>query len=94
MTLTINDTIMTSDQSPHTARHAASRNGWEVSWLHWVTGEDAKPPADHHGCGDYHPCPGLRRCSCEAAGYCLRGQCPACADRICNAAWAAIEENY
>ena len=24
---------MTSDQSPHTARHAASRNGWEVSWL-------------------------------------------------------------
>ena len=24
----------------------------------WVTGEDAKPPADHHGCGGYHPCPG------------------------------------
>jgi hypothetical protein len=20
----------------------------------WVTGEDAKPPVDHHGCGDYH----------------------------------------
>jgi hypothetical protein len=33
MTLTINDTTMTSDQSPHTARHAPSRNGWEVSWL-------------------------------------------------------------
>lgn len=60
----------------------------------WVTGEDLKPPADHHGCGDYHPCPGVRRCSCEAAGYCMRGQCPACADRVCSAAWAAIEENY
>ncbi len=33
MTLTINDTTMTSDQTPHTARHAAERNGWEVSWL-------------------------------------------------------------
>ena len=33
MTLTINDTIMTSDQTAHTARHASSRNGWEVSWL-------------------------------------------------------------
>ena len=33
MTLTINDTTMTSDQSPHTARHAASQNGWQVSWL-------------------------------------------------------------
>ena len=33
MTLTINDTTMTSDQSPHTARRAPSRNGWEASWL-------------------------------------------------------------
>ena len=33
MTLTINDTTMTSDQSAHTARHAPDRNGWEVSWL-------------------------------------------------------------
>ena len=33
MTLTINDTTMTSDQSPHTARRAPSRNGWKVSWL-------------------------------------------------------------
>ena len=33
MTLTINDTTMTSDQTPHAARHAPSRNGWEVSWL-------------------------------------------------------------
>jgi len=33
MTLTINDTTMTSDQSAHTARHAPNRNGWEVSWL-------------------------------------------------------------
>jgi len=60
----------------------------------WATGEDSQPPADHHGCGAYYPCPGDRRCYCEAAGYCLRGQCPACADRVCNAAWAAIEENY
>jgi hypothetical protein len=33
MSLTINDTTMTSDQSAHTARHAPERNGWEVSWL-------------------------------------------------------------
>ena len=33
MTLTIHDTTMTSDQTAHTARHAPSRNGWEVSWL-------------------------------------------------------------
>jgi hypothetical protein len=33
MTLTINDTTMTSDRTAHTARHAPSRNGWEVSWL-------------------------------------------------------------
>ena len=33
MTLTICDTTMTSDQTAHTARHAPSRNGWEVSWL-------------------------------------------------------------
>ena len=33
MTLTINDTLMTSDQTAHTARHEPGRNGWEVSWL-------------------------------------------------------------
>ncbi len=33
MTLTINDTSMTSDQTAHTARHAPDRSGWEVSWL-------------------------------------------------------------
>ena len=33
MTLTITDTTMTSDRTAHTARHAPSRNGWEVSWL-------------------------------------------------------------
>jgi hypothetical protein len=60
----------------------------------WATGEDSKPPADHHGCGDYHPCPGQRRCSCEDAGYCLRGQCPACTDHVCSAAWPAIEASY
>ncbi len=60
----------------------------------WLTGEDTKPPVDHHGCGGYYPCPGDRRCSCEAAGYCLRGQCPACADHVCSAAWSTIETNY
>jgi hypothetical protein len=34
MTLTINDTTMTSDQTGHTARLASgSRHLWEVSWL-------------------------------------------------------------
>ena len=33
MTLTINDTSMTSDQTAHTARQAPDRAGWEVSWL-------------------------------------------------------------
>jgi hypothetical protein len=34
MTLTINDTTMTSDQTAHVARQAVSpQQGWEVSWL-------------------------------------------------------------
>jgi hypothetical protein len=34
MTLTINDTTMTSDQNPHIARQAPGRpHQWEVSWL-------------------------------------------------------------
>jgi hypothetical protein len=33
MTLTINDTTMTSDQTAHTARQAPDTNSWEVSWL-------------------------------------------------------------
>ena len=34
MTLTINDTTMTSDQTAHTARQAVgSQHLWEVSWL-------------------------------------------------------------
>ena len=34
MTLTINDTTMTSDQTGHTARQAhGPQYGWEVSWL-------------------------------------------------------------
>ena len=33
MTLTINDTSMTSDYTAHTAQETPSRNGWEVSWL-------------------------------------------------------------
>ncbi len=34
MTLTINDTTMTSDQTPHTARQAPGpQRVWDVSWL-------------------------------------------------------------
>jgi hypothetical protein len=34
MTLTINDTTITSDQNPHTARQTPGRtHQWEVSWL-------------------------------------------------------------
>jgi len=33
MSLTIDDTAMTSDQSAHTARRSPERNGWEMSWL-------------------------------------------------------------
>ena len=34
MTLTINDTTMTSDQTPHTARQAPGlQPQWKVSWL-------------------------------------------------------------
>ena len=33
MTLKIDDTTMTSDQTAHAARHSPERNGWEVSWL-------------------------------------------------------------
>ncbi len=33
MTLTINDTTMTSYQTAHTARQSPSGHGWEVSWL-------------------------------------------------------------
>src|SRR5580692_5398612 len=33
MTLNINDTAMRSDRTAHTARQAADRNGWQVSWL-------------------------------------------------------------
>jgi hypothetical protein len=60
----------------------------------WVTGEDGKPPADQHGCGDYYPCSDIRRCACEAAGHCLRDQCSACTDHICNAAWTVITAGY
>jgi len=33
VTLTIDDTSMSSDQSGHTAAHRPDRGGWEVSWL-------------------------------------------------------------
>jgi hypothetical protein len=33
VTLKIDDTAMTSDQTAHTARQTPGRGGWEVSWL-------------------------------------------------------------
>jgi hypothetical protein len=33
VTLIINDTAMTSDQTTHAARQTPGRNSWEVSWL-------------------------------------------------------------
>ena len=33
MTLTINDSSMTSDCTAHSARYKPDRDGWEVSWL-------------------------------------------------------------
>jgi hypothetical protein len=33
VTLRIDDTTMTSDQTAHTARQSPSGHGWEVSWL-------------------------------------------------------------
>jgi hypothetical protein len=66
------------------SRYPPPQWGEGVEQAHdWATGEDSKPPVDHHGCGGYHPCPGELRCICELAGYCLRGQCPACANKTC-----------
>ncbi len=98
MMVYLSDVVMQGHEGQPEAepdRYPPPQWGEAVEQAHnWVTGEDPKPPAYHHGCGDYHPCPGIRRCSCDAAGYCLRGQCPACIDTVCNAALTAIEENY
>ena len=46
MTLTIDDTTMTSDQTGHTARQAPGRqHEWEVSWL---PGQIHGPQHRHH----------------------------------------------
>ena len=63
MTLTISDTAMTSDRSPHTARYAHDRNGWEVSWLPGqfldrntaVTAMTLADTAAEHDLDDRHP---------------------------------------
>jgi hypothetical protein len=81
--------------SAEPGRYPPPQWGEAVEQAHnWLTGEDTQPPADHHGCGGYYPCPGQLRCHCESAGYCLRTECPACADKICNAGWTRIEENF
>ena len=60
MTLTINDTTMTSDQTGHTARQAPGRQyEWEVSWLPRQildrnTAITAMVLADITGQGDLH----------------------------------------
>ena len=61
MALTIDDTIMTSDQSAHTARQVPGRrHGWEVSWLPGRivdrdTAITAMILADIAATGDIHP---------------------------------------
>ena len=61
MGLTIDDTIMTSDQSPHTARQVPdSPREWEVSWLPGRTVDrdtaiTAMILADIAATGDIHP---------------------------------------
>ena len=61
MALTINDTTMTSDQSPHTACQAPGhRHGWKVSWLPGQvldrdTAITAMILADIAATGDIHP---------------------------------------
>jgi hypothetical protein len=61
MGLTIDDTIMTSDQSPHTARQLPdSPRAWEVSWLPGRTVDrdtaiTAMILADIAATGDIHP---------------------------------------
>ena len=76
-------------------RYPPPQWGEAVEQAHnWVTGEDLQASRRPSRMRRLPPLPRHRRCSCEAAGYCLRGQCPACIDQVCNAAWAAIEENY
>ena len=64
MALTIDDTIMTSDQSTHTARQVPGhRHGWEVSWLPGrtvardtaITAITAMILTDIAATGDIHP---------------------------------------
>jgi hypothetical protein len=61
MSLTINDTTMTSDQTPHTARLAPGRpSRWDVSWLPGQTLDrntaiTAMTLADTAGDHDLHP---------------------------------------
>ncbi len=50
-------------------RHPPPQWGEGVQQVHdWATGEDQKPPADHHGCGDYHPCPANADASAKPPG--------------------------
>ena len=63
MTLTINDTTMTSDQTAHTARLAPGRQHiWEVSWLPGqaldrnsaITAMTLADQASEHGLDEQH----------------------------------------
>jgi hypothetical protein len=64
MTLTINDTTMTSDQTPHTARLAPGcQHIWQVSWLPGevldrnsaITAMILADTASEHDLGEEHP---------------------------------------
>jgi len=50
----------------------------------WLAGWSALPPVDRHGHAGLEDCPERDApCGCDAAGRCLRGECPACCRVVC-----------
>ena len=50
----------------------------------WLAGWNPQPPVDRHGHGPFEDCPQrTAACGCDAAGQCLGGGCPACAQARC-----------
>ena len=42
----------------------------------WATGEDGEPPADHHGCGAYYPCPVIGAAPAKPPGTACAASAP------------------
>jgi len=50
----------------------------------WLAGWNALPSVDRHGHAGLEDCPERDApCGCDAAGRCLRGECPACCRVVC-----------